>query len=175
MPVLAIDSGSESSRRVKGTNSAPFRRGTARRSSDRLASNPVRARSSPTPLQYVSAPGVTDPDAFALVLNGHSMEPEYHTGEVLVFNRAAPVRSGDDCFVVFFHPSLGPCECFKRVTLRRNGDVFLQSLNWRYGYLVLERRRLLAMIRAVARAEVPAGFEPTGPAAISGINRGERL
>jgi hypothetical protein len=100
------------------------------------------------------------------------MQPEYQHGEILVFSRAAPIRSGDDCFVVFFHPVWGLCERFKRVYLRSNGDVFLRSLNWRYGFLVLERVRLLAMVRAVARADVAGAPKVSGPAGSARPSRG---
>ena len=105
---------------------------------------------------HVCAPRVTDPDAFALVVDGESMQPKYRPDEVLVFSRKAPVRSGDDCLVVFYHPTQGLVERFTRVFRQRDGAVRLQPLNPRYESLVVEARRLLATIRAVGRAAAGA-------------------
>src|SRR5690606_20908214 len=48
---------------------------------------------------YVPAPGVDDPDAFAATVVGRSMEPEYREGDVVVFSPLADVSDGCDCFV----------------------------------------------------------------------------
>lgn len=49
--------------------------------------------------EYVSVPGVSDPDAFAARVVGDSMEPEYHPGDIVVFSPERIVHPGMDCFV----------------------------------------------------------------------------
>jgi len=49
--------------------------------------------------EYVRAPDLSDPDAFAARVCGDSMLPEYGAGDVVVFSPAVPVRGGMDCFV----------------------------------------------------------------------------
>ncbi|MCX5673432.1 MAG: S24 family peptidase [Planctomycetota bacterium] len=130
------------------------RTGTPGSQKPRQAAEGVRAGGSRSPPQYVDVEGVTDPGAFAVVLDGDCMRPKYRSGEVLVFSRLAPVRSGDDCLVVFYHSeSGGLCQWFKRVFLEAGGSVRLQPLNPRYGSFTLEASNVLAIIRAVARAD----------------------
>ena len=133
----------------------------APRKGRQAAAEAVPAGGGRSPPPYVHVLGVTDPAAFALVLNGDCMEPEYRSGEVLVFSRAAPVRSGDDCLVVFYHPDGGHlCERFKRVFLEPGGSLRLQTLNPKRTVCILKANCILAVIRAVARADVPAGARP---------------
>lgn len=48
---------------------------------------------------YVSVPGVTDPDAFAARVVGDSMEPEYREGDIVIFSPLVDAGEGTDCFV----------------------------------------------------------------------------
>ena len=133
----------------------------ARRKCRPAAAEAVPAGGSRSPPRYVDVQGVTDPAAFALVVNGDCMEPEYRSGEIVVFSRLAPIRSGDDCLVVFYHPDGGHlCERFKRVFLEPGGSLRLQTLNPKRTVCILKANCILAVIRAVARADVPAGARP---------------
>src|SRR6185295_16344626 len=49
--------------------------------------------------EYVSAPGVTDADAFAARVVGDSMMPLYREGDIVVFSPERDTKDGDDCFV----------------------------------------------------------------------------
>ncbi|MFK7883568.1 MAG: helix-turn-helix domain-containing protein [Phycisphaerales bacterium] len=51
--------------------------------------------------EYVRAPDVNDPDAFAARVVGDSMTPDYREGDIVVFSPNVEVRSGMDCFVRF--------------------------------------------------------------------------
>jgi repressor LexA len=50
---------------------------------------------------YVGCPDLKDDDAFAARVHGDSMTPKYREGDIVIFSPAAPMRSGDDCFVRF--------------------------------------------------------------------------
>ena len=104
--------------------------------------------------EYVAAPGVTDPDAFAARVVGDSMLPEYREGDIVVFSPAAAVTDGCDCFV-----RLEPDHetTFKRVFFepapKKGGPqgVRLQPLNAKYPPRVLERSQVAGLYRAVWR------------------------
>lgn len=49
----------------------------------------------------IDAQAVGDPDAFAIRLDGDSMEPIYRHGEIVVVAPSAVTEDGDDCFVQF--------------------------------------------------------------------------
>lgn len=98
---------------------------------------------------YVSVPGVTDPDAFAARVVGDSMQPDYREGDIVVFSPAAKVIDGCDCFV-----RLEPDHetTFKRVFMEKTeGQVRLQPLNSNYPPRLLDREQIAGMYRAVWR------------------------
>jgi phage repressor protein C with HTH and peptisase S24 domain len=43
----------------------------------------------------VDLPSTTDPNAYALAINGDSMEPVYRDGDAIIVSPAAPIRVGD--------------------------------------------------------------------------------
>ncbi|MEX2216647.1 MAG: S24 family peptidase [Phycisphaeraceae bacterium] len=104
--------------------------------------------------EYVAAPGVTDPDAFAARVVGDSMLPEYKEGDIVVFSPAATVSDGSDCFV-----RLEPDHetTFKRVffevPVKKSAEqgVRLQPLNPKYPPRVLPRSEVSGLYRAVWR------------------------
>jgi len=103
-------------------------------------------------LRYVDCPGVSDPDLFALEVMGDSMLPEYRPGDVVVCSPWAPVRDGDNAWVIFISPWAGALrELLKRVFFEPGGGVRLQPLNPRYSPLILVAGRVLRMVRVVAR------------------------
>ena len=98
---------------------------------------------------YVSCPGLDDPDAFAAVVNGESMLPEYREGDIVVFSPAADVTDGCDCFV-----RLEPDHetTFKRVYFDEDGAlVRLQPLNPKFAPAVHPREQVAGLYRAVWR------------------------
>lgn len=65
----------------------------------------------------ITAPGLNDPDAFAMRLIGESMTPEYHAGDILIFSPKRKAEDGDDALIelvdgqssfrrVFFEPEV---------------------------------------------------------------------
>ncbi len=98
---------------------------------------------------YVSVPGITDPDAFAARVVGDSMTPDYREGDIVVFSPAAKVTDGCDCFVRLEpdHEST-----FKRIFMEKEaGQIRLQPLNPSYPPRVLDREQIAGMYRAVWR------------------------
>lgn len=98
---------------------------------------------------YLSCPGIDDPDAFAASVVGESMLPEYREGDIVVFSPAAEVSDGCDCFV-----RLEPDHetTFKRVFFDDGGSaVRLQPLNPKFPPSVHARERVAGLYRAVWR------------------------
>lgn len=98
---------------------------------------------------YLSCPGLDDPDAFAATVIGESMMPDYREGDIVVFSPAADVSDGCDCFV-----RLEPDHetTFKRVFFAEDGAlVRLQPLNPKFPPSVHDRERVAGLYRAVWR------------------------
>lgn len=101
--------------------------------------------------EYISAPDVVDPDAFAARVVGDSMEPNYREGDIVVFSPMATFESGCDCFVRLEpdHEST-----FKRVFIEGEAGketIVLQPLNAKFPPRVVAREAVAAMYRAVWR------------------------
>lgn len=99
--------------------------------------------------EYIAAPDVSDPQAFAARVVGESMLPDYHEGDIVVFSPAAKVTDGCDCFV-----RLEPRHetTFKRVFFD-NGHVRLQPLNPRFAPSVVPRDQVAGLYKAVLRIQ----------------------
>ncbi len=128
--------------------------------------------------EYVSVPGVTDPDAFAARVCGDSMEPEYREGDIVIFSPMVDAVEGTDCFVRLERDDE---TTFKRVFFALGGEagagggegaggedgdrrredgvddggggagvsIRLQPLNSRYPPRVVAREEVSGMYRAV--------------------------
>jgi len=98
---------------------------------------------------YVSCPGLDDPDAFAATVVGESMMPSYLEGDIVVFSPAADIADGNDCFV-----RLEPDHetTFKRVYFDEGGAIVrLQPLNPKFAPAVHPREQVAGLYRAVWR------------------------
>jgi phage repressor protein C with HTH and peptisase S24 domain len=101
--------------------------------------------------EYVRAPDVHDPDAFAARVVGDSMEPLYREGDIVVFSPAKVVESGMDCFV-----RLEPDHetTFKRVYFEEDAEgrevIRIQPMNSAYGPMVVERERVAGLYAGVS-------------------------
>lgn len=100
--------------------------------------------------EYVRAPDLQDPDAFAARVVGDSMEPDYRAGDIVVFSPAVEVRSGMDCFVRLEpdHEST-----FKRVFFEGDaGDerIRIEPINPRYEPRTVPRDRVAGLYAGVS-------------------------
>ncbi len=99
---------------------------------------------------YVRCTDLHDPNAFAVVVVGDSMETKYHEGDIIIFSPAADVAPGDDCFVRMTDPYE---TTFKRVYFEEDGMIRLQPRNQKYAPAMLPRERITGLWKAVIRYE----------------------
>ena len=101
--------------------------------------------------EYVRAPDVHDPDAFAARVVGDSMEPAYREGDIVVFSPAREIQSGMDCFV-----RLEPDQetTFKRVYFENGSDgqemIRIQPINNAYGPMIVDREQVAGLYAGVS-------------------------
>jgi transcriptional regulator with XRE-family HTH domain len=100
--------------------------------------------------EYVSVPGVTDPDAFAARVCGESMQPDYREGDMVVFSPLAPTTPGSDCFVRLERDDE---TTFKRVFFEQDEHgtelIRLQPLNPKFPAKLVDREAVAGMYKAV--------------------------
>ncbi len=105
--------------------------------------------------EYVRAPDVHDPDAFAARVVGDSMEPVYREGDIVVFSPSRVVESGMDCFVRLEPDSE---TTFKRVYFETGEDgaemIRIQPINNAYGAMVVEREAVAGLYAGVSVTRV---------------------
>jgi len=100
--------------------------------------------------EYIRAPDVHDPDAFAARVVGDSMEPLYREGDIVVFSPSKVVESGMDCFVRLEPDSE---TTFKRVYFESGDDgaemIRIQPINNAYGAMVVGRELVAGLYAGV--------------------------
>lgn len=115
--------------------------------------------------EYVAAPDIHDPDAFAARVVGESMASIYSEGDIVVFSPEAPTLSGSDCFVRLARDDE---TTFKRIYFeqdaRERDCIRLQPLNSAFPPRV-ERRENVAGLYAAVYVIRPVTQRPkTNPA-----------
>jgi repressor LexA len=99
---------------------------------------------------YVRCPDCHDPNAFAARVNGDSMQPKYHEGDIVIFSPAAPVADGDDCFIRL---EITHETNFKRVFTEPEDRIRLQPRNEKYPPQIFHREQIGGLYKAVFRVE----------------------
>lgn len=93
----------------------------------------------------IELPGVADANAYALSINGDSMQPAYRQGDIIVVSPAAPVRQGDRVVARSRHG-----EVVAKLLLRRTARfVELASLNTDFSNLKFQANDVLWMHRII--------------------------
>lgn len=83
--------------------------------------------------QVLPIPDVASDEAFALVVRGNSMAPEYPDGSVIVVDPNVPAASGDDVLA-----EIGGEPIFKRYSVELNDCQFLVPLNPQFPALAVD-------------------------------------
>ncbi|MDE2239140.1 MAG: helix-turn-helix transcriptional regulator [Rhodospirillales bacterium] len=93
----------------------------------------------------VELPSVADANAYALSINGDSMQPVYRPGDTIIVSPAAPVRQGDRVV----SRSKDGAVMAKLLLRRTAGRIELGSLNPEFPDLRFQAREILWMHRIV--------------------------
>ncbi len=93
----------------------------------------------------VELPSTADANAYALTINGDSMEPVYREGDAIVVSPAAPVRVGDRVVARLTSGAV----MAKQLTRRTAARIELASLNPAYPELRFATREVVWMHRII--------------------------
>ena len=101
--------------------------------------------------EYVRAPNLSDPDAFAARVVGDSMEPKYHEGDIVVFSPARVIADGMDCFVRMERDDEST---FKRIYFQIDSEgnelIRIQPINNSYPPMTVPREAVAGLYAGVS-------------------------
>ena len=101
--------------------------------------------------EYVRAPDLNDPDAFAARVVGDSMEPNYREGDIVVFSPAREIQDGMDCFVRLERDDEST---FKRIYFQKDesgGELIrIQPINNSYPPMTVPREAVAGLYAGVS-------------------------
>jgi repressor LexA len=98
--------------------------------------------------EYVDRGNVTDPNAFALVVEGDSMSPRINSGDIVIISPNTPVTTRSIAAV-----ALGDDRTLKTVLFIDDGRVLLKPENESYSPIVIDRSQVIFIGRVVERRE----------------------
>jgi len=98
--------------------------------------------------EYVDRGDVTDPNAFALVVEGDSMSPRINSGDIVIVSPNTPVTNRSIAAV-----ALGDERTLKRVIFLDDGRILLQPENENYDPKVCEPDEVKIIGKIVERRE----------------------
>jgi len=99
--------------------------------------------------EFIDRGDITDPNAFALIVEGDSMSPRINSGDIVIISPNTPVISRSIAAVRINTEE----HTLKRVIFLDNGKVLLQPENENYDPLVLEKNDVKFIGRVVERRE----------------------
>lgn len=99
--------------------------------------------------EFVDRGDITDPNAFALIVEGDSMSPRINSGDIVIISPNTPVISRSIAAVTIRNEE----HTLKRVILLDNGKVLLQPENENYDPLVLDKDDVKFIGRVIERRE----------------------
>ncbi len=99
--------------------------------------------------EYVDRGDVTDPNAFALIVEGDSMSPRINSGDIIIISPNTPVTNRSIAAVALEDDD----RTLKRVVFLKNDKVLLQSENEEYEPIVRDIEAVKFLGRVVERRE----------------------
>ncbi|MFG0249246.1 MAG: S24 family peptidase, partial [Phycisphaeraceae bacterium JB051] len=93
--------------------------------------------------------GVDDPNAFAVVVAGDSMTPEFREGDTIVCSPASNIEDGTVVFVRFSAERESTCT-LKRV-FDRGDEIELVADNRRHAPMIVPKEHVVRMSKVVAK------------------------
>ena len=99
--------------------------------------------------EFVDRGDITDPNAFALIVEGDSMSPRINSGDIVIISPNTPVISRSIAAVTIHNEE----HTLKRVIFIDTGKVLLQPENGTYDPLVLNKNDVKFIGRVIERRE----------------------
>ena len=99
--------------------------------------------------EYVDRGDITDPNAFALIVEGDSMTPRINSGDIVIISPNSPINSRSIAAVAIHNEE----QTLKRVIFLENDKVLLQPENENYDPLVIEKDKIKFIGRVIERRE----------------------
>ncbi len=99
--------------------------------------------------EYVDRGDITDPNAFALIVDGDSMSPRINSGDIVIIAPNTPVISRSIAAVAIRNED----HTLKTVMFLNNGKVLLQPENDNYDPIVLDKNDVKFVGRVIERRE----------------------
>ena len=99
--------------------------------------------------EFVDRGDITDPNAFALIVEGDSMSPRINSGDIVIISPNTPVISRSIAAVAIHNEE----HTLKRVIFIDTGKVLLQPENGNYDPLVLNKNDVKFIGRVIERRE----------------------
>lgn len=100
----------------------------------------------------IMADEVGDPGAFAFVVVGDSMAPEWQEGDTCICAPLARIETGDPCFVQMDGSAAGgEGNTFKRMVPLPENRVELRSDNPRYSPIIIPREQIIRAVKVVGK------------------------
>jgi repressor LexA len=98
--------------------------------------------------EFIDRGDVTDPNAFALIVEGDSMSPRINSGDIVIISPNSDIVSRTVAAV-----ALGDDRTLKTVLLLDNGKVLLKPENVAYDPIIVDRSEVQFIGRVVERRE----------------------
>jgi len=98
--------------------------------------------------EFIDRGDVTDPNAFALIVEGDSMSPRINSGDIVIISPNSDIVSRTVAAV-----ALGDDRTLKTVLLLDNGKVLLKPENEAYDPIIVDRSEVAFIGRVVERRE----------------------
>lgn len=99
--------------------------------------------------EFLDRGDVTDPNAYALIVDGDSMSPRINSGDVVVISPNSPVTSRSIAAVAIN----GEERTLKTVIFLPEGKVLLQPMNPLYSPVVLDESSVVLLGKVIERRE----------------------
>jgi SOS-response transcriptional repressor LexA len=99
--------------------------------------------------EFLDRGDVSDPNAFALMVDGDSMSPRINSGDIVIISPNTPVTNRSIAAVEINHEE----RTLKTVIFLQNGKILLQPENEKYPPLVLEEKQVDFIGRVIERRQ----------------------
>jgi len=99
--------------------------------------------------EFIDRGDVTDPNAFALIVEGDSMSPRINSGDIVIISPNTPVTSRSIAAVAFGNGE----RTLKTIIFLTDGKILLKPENEKYEPILLDQKDIIFTWKVVERRE----------------------